>query len=104
MKSQEEAQRTNKNVCNSSTSKSQFSFGREKRFKQNSRRNNMPDRFYDLPSQITKKGGTIARAKRDCQKVAQERAPSPGNYNPQVEANQPEVVFASGRDVLSDET
>jgi hypothetical protein len=66
MKSEERAFQTCKNVCNKSSAKYQYSFGREQRFKQRILKTETLDKFYDLPSQITKRGVIFGRDKRDC--------------------------------------
>ena len=98
MKSGEQAQRTYKNPCNTSTSKFQYSFGKDPRFKHR-RLHHHPDTYYNLPSEISKKGGTIGRAKRDCQKSDNKIGPDPGSYTPQDRPSEPAIGFAAGRDV-----
>jgi|688.fasta_scaffold734864_1 hypothetical protein len=68
MKSEERADRTLKNPCNKSPSKYQFSFGKEQRFKQRILKTEMLDKFYELPSQISKRAVIFGREKRDCEK------------------------------------
>jgi hypothetical protein len=67
MKSEEKARRTFLNPCNQSTAKHQYSFGKQQRFAHslNHRHN---DSFYDVPSTLGRRGGTLSRAKRDCQR------------------------------------
>ena len=66
MKSAERAEQTLKNLNNKSSCKYQYSFSREQRFKQRVLKTELLDKFYELPSQITKRAAVIGRAKRDC--------------------------------------
>lgn len=68
MKSLEQAHRTRNSLCNNSTAKYQFTFGREARFKEKNIRSRPPDSFYNLPSQVNRKGAVIGTSKRGCQK------------------------------------
>jgi hypothetical protein len=68
MKSQETANRTFHHTCNRSTAKYQYSFGREQRFNRRANSANTLDKFYEVPSQILKRGAVFSRAKRDLQK------------------------------------
>ena len=81
MKSNEQANRTFTNACNTSSSKQQFSFGRDKRFKNRLLQYSKTD-YYQLPSQVSKKGGVIGNAKRDCQKDSKPQGPAPDKYDP----------------------
>ena len=96
MKSQEQALRTFQNLNNTSSSKQQYSFGRDKRFKNRYLHYSKTD-YYNLPSQVSKKGGVIGHAKRDCQKDNTSKVPAPGNYNPKMSHAEPQITFASSR-------
>lgn len=69
MKSQEKAEEKYRNICNRSSAKYQYSFGKSQRFQQRTvLTKTLLDKFYDLPSEISKKGVIFARSKRDLQK------------------------------------
>jgi hypothetical protein len=68
MKSHEKANRTFHHTCNRSTAKYQYSFGREERFRHRANSIYTLDKFYEIPSQVNKRGTIFARAKRDLQK------------------------------------
>lgn len=101
MKSAEQAERTKNNLCNKSTAKYQYSFGRDTRFKEKNKRRMPLDVFYDLPSQMSKKGGFIAQSLRDCQKEVKSELPPPGTYDPHEIKGDGNIVFAPGREVAS---
>lgn len=99
MKSEDKARLTCINPCNKSTAKYQYSFAKEHRFTHNKTNNHSGTTFYDPPSTLVRRGGTLSRAKRDCQKNISDDKPAPGQYNPRVISAQGKVVFAPGRDV-----
>lgn len=73
MKSKEKAEEKCSNVCNRSASKYQYSFGREQRFQERvGLAKTLLDKFYDLPSEISKRGSIFGRAHRDLQKEKKE--------------------------------
>ena len=99
MKSAKQAERTRNNLCNNSSAKSQFTFGREIRFKERNRKRWQIDSFYNLPSQMSRQGGVIGGSKRDFQKDKPVEGPSPDRYNPHEIKPDANIVFAPGRDV-----
>lgn len=64
MKSKDQAEAKCKSIVNFSTSKMQFSFGRDSRFKQKSYLSSHNIKFYDLPSQITKRAAIFGKSVR----------------------------------------
>jgi hypothetical protein len=99
MKSQELAEQTYKNLCNKSSSKYQYSFGKEQRFKQRILKTEVLDKFYDLPSQVSRRGIVFGKDKRDCDRqIPIDSVPS-WNYNPKEVRSTSNIVFAPGREV-----
>lgn len=82
MKSQELAEATYKNPCNRSSAKYQYSFGKEQRFKQRVLKTEILDKFYELPSQISRRGAVFGRDKRDCDRPMHLDSVPSWNYNP----------------------
>lgn len=101
MKSQELARKTETNLCNKSSAKYQYSFGKSKRFTINNNIQREAITFYELPSTFVKKGGVIGRAKRDCQKDTPSLGPAPDQYNPRPMSGAGKLIFAPGRDVVT---
>lgn len=101
MKSQEQADATYKNPCNRSSAKYQYSFGKEQRFKQRILKTEILDKFYDLPSQISRRGAIFGRDKRDCDRPSHIDTVPSWNYNPKEPKSTANIVFAPGREVPS---
>lgn len=101
MKSQERAEVTYKNPCNKSSSKFQYSFGKEQRFKQRILKTEILDKFYDLPSQISRRGAIFGKDKRDCDRQMHVESVPSWNYNPKEVKSTAQIVFAPGREVPS---
>lgn len=99
MKSSERAEQALKNPINRSSSKYQYSFGKEQRFKQRILKTEILDKFYDLPSQATKRGAVFGTDKRECDREHNVLSVPSWNYNPKEAKSTGQIVFAPGRDV-----
>jgi hypothetical protein len=102
MKSQELAEMKLKHPCNNSSSKYQFSFGKTARFiNRSDLAKGILDKFYDLPSELSKHSNGFARSKRDLQKGYSKEGPSPCFYNPKLPQTAKDIMFKPGREVLT---
>ncbi len=82
MKSPEKAYRKYIDPKNNSSSKMQFSFGKETRFKDKSACVSTSDiNYYDLPSTRSKRAASFGVSERNTFKI-KDSNPPPGRYNP----------------------
>ena len=100
MKSQAKAYQTFKNLCNKSTSKCQYSFGRGQRFRQHIK-DQLLDKFYDVPTKDMRNinAPVFTRALRDCQKDNTKEGPAPDRYHIKSLPKKDSITLAVGRDV-----
>ena len=87
-----------KNICNKSTSKMQYTFSKEQRFvNRGEHAKTLLDKYYDIPQQLSKKTFTFSKDKKLRYQLNQ--VPSPGHYSLKETTSAKDITFKAGREV-----